>query len=175
MLLCAVMRVGCSQWFGVHMDDARRHTIPLKAAKEVAVSGAAIDSQRLVKCNMACIRGKPIELVGQNTANHHKESVVNSHHHQNCYNLHQHQHILCVSCKSLWPDLLRRSNKTFYITRRCDVTFHRHVFLADLTSRRLLHILRALDGVVLGAAETSSSSDDELPEDGKADSRFLSS
>lgn len=63
--------------------------IPLNAAKGVAVSGVAVDSQRLVKCNMACIRGKPIELVGQNTANHHKESIVNSHNHQNRHNLRQ--------------------------------------------------------------------------------------
>lgn len=55
-------------------------------------------------------------------------------------------------------------------TRR-NVTIHRHM---PLTSKRLLQILRALDGVVLGAAETSSFSDDELPEDGTADSGFLS-
>ena len=45
---------------------------------------------------------------------------------------------------------------------------------AQLTNKMLLHILRALNGIDLGAVYMTSSSDALLPEEGSADTAFLS-
>ena len=54
-----------------HEIFSRTVLLPLSALNGVAMSGVAIDSECLVQCDMACIWGKPIELVCQHTAKQH--------------------------------------------------------------------------------------------------------
>lgn len=109
---------------------------------------------------------------------------MGSHNQQDCHSLHHHKSCQPGAAYGLTADAVSR--ETF---DGCTATTQHNAVSswvlkppiltitcleAQLTNKMLLHILRALNGIDLGAAYMTSSSDELLPEEGSADTAFLS-